>query len=160
MFPDEPNSRNYKTKERLVADFVREHFDSYDLVFDKRVICGSSMHRPDILMDFGEKVIVVEIDENMHKSYDTSCENMRLMRISQDIDHRPLVVIRFNPDSYCDGDKTVRSCFSHTKQGLLAVKYPNEWDHRLSKLKQEIQNYIDITATKTLTVLSLFYDTA
>ena len=31
---------------------------------------------------------------------DCSCENKRIMEISQDLGHRPIVFIRFNPDEY------------------------------------------------------------
>jgi hypothetical protein len=46
--------------------------------------------------------IVIEVDENQHKKYDTSCENKRLMELSQDIFHKPLILICFNPDNYID----------------------------------------------------------
>ena len=43
---------------------------------------------------------MVEVDENQHNNYDCSCENKRLMELAQDLGHRSMVVIRFNPDAY------------------------------------------------------------
>jgi hypothetical protein len=36
------------------------------------------MRRPDILIDCGTHVIIVEVDENCHKSYESTCENKRI----------------------------------------------------------------------------------
>ena len=49
-----------------------------------------------------DHIIIVEIDENAHINYDSSCENKRLMELSQDLGFRPIVFIRFNPDDYID----------------------------------------------------------
>jgi hypothetical protein len=100
LFPDKQVTRNYKTKERTVVDFVLNHFPQFTWVSDKKVQDGCSKRRPDLLLDLGFQVIIIEVDENQHINYDCSCENKRLMEISQDIGHRPLVFIRFNPDSY------------------------------------------------------------
>jgi hypothetical protein len=50
--------------------------------------------------------LIIEVDENKHDNYDCSCENKRIMLISQDLGHRPVVLLRFNPDGYLkDGKK-------------------------------------------------------
>ena len=114
MFPDQPNARNYKTKERAVADIVLEHFTDVDWIADKVVAGGCSRRRPDMFLDLGDQVIIIEIDENQHQDYDCSCENKRLMEISQDVGHRNIVFIRFNPDDYIRADGTkVTSCWGH-----------------------------------------------
>ena len=62
------------------------------------------------MVDFGSHIIVIEIDENIHSNYNCICENKRLMEISKDLGHRPIVFIRFNPDSYIDKDgKKIKS---------------------------------------------------
>jgi len=48
------------------------------------------------MCDLGTHILIVEIDENAHAVYDCSCENKRLMELSQDVGHRPIVFIRFN----------------------------------------------------------------
>ena len=56
------------------------------------------LRRPDLMVDLGYQVVIIEIDENQHISYDCSCENKRLMQLSQDVGHRPVVFIRVHPD--------------------------------------------------------------
>ena len=63
-------------------------------------------------------VIIIEVDENKHNSYDCICENKRLMQLSKDIGHRPIVFIRFNPDKYVDSEgNTIKSCWRLNKSG-------------------------------------------
>jgi hypothetical protein len=99
--PHKPRvSRNYKLKDTCVVDFVKDKFPNVSWTTDKQVNDGCSLRRPDILLHFGDQVLIIEIDENEHTSYDCSCENKRIMQLSQDVGHRPIVIIRFNPDSY------------------------------------------------------------
>ena len=54
------------------------------------------------------QIIIVEIDEYQHENITYSCENKRIMEISQDLGHRPIIFIRFNPDEYLlNGLKTI-----------------------------------------------------
>ena len=110
-YPDRPVSRNYKTKERDVVDRIKLKFPDVDWIDDKKVSGGCSRRRPDLLLDLGYQVIIVEIDENKHTDYECSCENKRVMEISQDVGHRPIVFIRFNPDDYEDNGKKITSCW-------------------------------------------------
>ena len=71
--------------------------------------------RPDLFLDFGYQVLIVEIDENQHQNYDCSCENKRLMELSQDVQHKPIVFIRFNPDDYMDQERKISSCWTTNK---------------------------------------------
>ena len=54
---------------------------------------GCSKRRPDLLLDMGYHIIIVEVDENKHTGYDCSCENKRLMELSQDLQHLSLIHI-------------------------------------------------------------------
>ena len=55
---------------------------------------------PDAYLDLLTHIIIIECDENQHKGYEDICENKRTMEISNDFNFRPIVFIRFNPDSY------------------------------------------------------------
>jgi hypothetical protein len=156
-YPEKENVKNYKTKECAVAEYP-----NYTIVTDKKIMDGCSRRRPDVFMDFGDQVIVVEIDENQHDTYDCTCENKRLMEISQDIAHRPLVFIRFNPDEYSNSDGIkVTSCWSRSElKGLpiVPLKRKTEWEHRLKSLKEQIDYWIHNKTDKTLEVVQLFYN--
>lgn len=162
LFPDKPLSMNYKNKEKTVVDFVKENFNEFDWISDKKIQDGCSRRRPDLLLDLGYQIIVIEVDENQHKNYDCSCENKRLMEISQDVDHRPLVFIRFNPDTYYEGEKMIESCWGINKKGICTIKQKKkkEWEERLNALKAMIEYWIDEEneCEKTVEVIQLFYD--
>lgn len=160
-FPDKPVSRNYKTKEHIVADEILKSFSQFTWIADKRIQDGCSRRRPDLIMDMGSHVIIIEIDENQHNDYDTSCENRRIMEISQDIGHRPVVFIRFNPDDYIDETNTkVRSCFTIDKNGItkVAKAKQTEWNNRINCLKSHIQYWSEHETEKTVKIVHLFFD--
>lgn len=165
MYPDKPVVRNYKTKEKSVVDYVLSNFEKekYDWICDKKVQDGCSSKRPDMILDLGYNVIVIEIDENQHKSYDTSCENSRLMTISKDIGHRPMVLIRFNPDSYTNEyGKYIESCWTLNNLGICIIKKDkeNEWKERLNSIKTLVEFYLNINnkIEQTIKVENLYYD--
>ncbi len=161
LFPELKNARNYKTKERNVVDNIKKAFPDYSWFCDKTVQDGCSLKRPDMLLDMGSHAIIVEVDENQHVNYDCSCENKRLMELSQDVDHRPIVFIRFNPDKYFDKDgNKVDSCWEPNSYGVLCVspKKKQEWEHRLECLVDQIQYWTENETNKTVEVVELFYD--
>ena len=158
-FPDEKLSRNYKTKENLVTNYIKNKFPQYDWVADKRIKYGCSLKRPDMYCDFGSHIVVQETDESCHTGY--SCENKRMMEISKDFGHRPCIFIRFNPDKYTNSiGKNVPSCFVVKKDtGKLEVKNIKNWKNRLECLSDTIAKYGDTFVTdKTITVEQLFYN--
>jgi hypothetical protein len=165
LFPDRPVVRNYKTKERAVVEYVLQQFppETYSWIADKRVYDGCSNKRPDLFLDLGYQVIIVEVDENQHEQYDCSCENKRLMELSQDVNHRPLVFIRFNPDDYMTAEKRITSCWAYNKLGVCTIKKTKqkEWTTRLEALRDQITYWTDSAhqTEKTVEVMHLFYDT-
>jgi hypothetical protein len=115
-----------------------------------------------MFLDLGSHVVVIEIDENQHNVYDCSCDNKRLMEISQDIGHRSLIFIRFNPDSYIDNqNKKVKSSWIMNKQsGILYIPKTNMkgWENRLYILQQQVDYWIQHPPEKMVEIVQLFYD--
>jgi hypothetical protein len=185
-YPDKPLSRNYKTKENIVVKFILNKFSNFTWITDKIISDGCSSKRPDLLLDLGYQVINIEIDENQHKSYEEICENKRIMMISKDINHRNLILIRFNPDGYTMNlsiDKELHSstnlkentkidtihnikklsCWNINKEnGLCTIKktYQKEWDLRLQKLEETIKYWINPNniSDKLINIIHLFFD--
>lgn len=157
LFPFSPLTRNFKTKEASVVEFVKNSFPNYSWITDKRIQDGCSKRRPDIFLDLGDQVLIVEVDENQHVNYDCSCENKRLMELSQDVGHRPIVFIRFNPDSYINDENKIPSCWCINKEGLCVIKNSSDWDQRLEALKQQIEYWIKHQTTKMVEIIQLFY---
>jgi len=164
LFPDQPVSRNYKTKESSTAQFITTNFPNFTWNLDKKVEDGCSRRRPDLLCDLGYQVIIVEIDENQHTDYDCSCENKRIMQLSQDLNHRPIVFIRFNPDDYINNNnEKITSCWGLTpKTGIMKIKSNknDEWNERLATLQTQIEYWSneENKTEKTIEIVQLYYD--
>ena len=159
-FPDEPIARNYKTKEYSVVEFIKENFEKYDFIYNKRIQNGISKRMPDLLLNLENQVLIIEVDENQHEKYDCSCENKRLMELSLDVEHKPIVFIRFNPDSYLDKEgKKIKSCWSITKStGIIKIDNKKKWDERLECLKESVQYWIENETDKTIKIVELYYN--
>ena len=161
MLPEIQVSRNYKTKETAVASVIKEAFSEYPWICDKRIQEGCSLRRPDMILDLGSHLIIVEIDENRHSGYE--CENRKTMEMSLDVGHRPIVLLRFNPDAYTtEAGNRITSCWQANKAGILVVpkKKQKEWEERLDFLKTQIRFWIDHVvdaSTKTVELVHLFY---
>jgi hypothetical protein len=158
--PDITVSRNYKTKENTVVDIIKEKFPNLTWIADKKIKDGCSNRRPDLLVDMGTHIIILEIDENKHSTYDCSCENKRLMLLSQDVGHRPIVFIRFNPDGYIDQEgNTVKSCWKLNQLGVMKIikTKEKEWEERMNNLIQQIQYWIINPTEKTVEIVELYY---
>ena len=85
------------------------------------------------------------------------------MELSQDLNHRPIIFIRFNPDDYKIENSKVSSCWNINKNGSCIIKKNKivEWKNRLNELKKQIEYWINPLnkCEKTLEIISLFYDT-
>lgn len=158
--PDIEVYRNYKTKEKEVVDEVIKEFPDFTWIADKKIAGGCSKRRPDLLLDMGDNIIIIEVDENKHTSYDCSCENKRLMEISQDVGHRPIIFLRFNPDGYeTDEGIKVTSCWKANKKGILQIARNKkvEWKNRIKSLTDTISYWINNKTEKTIEIIELFY---
>ena len=162
LFPDKPVSRNYKTKEYSVVEYIKTQFPNYNWIADKIISGGCSKRRPDLLLDIGYQIVIIEVDENQHTDYDCSCQNKRIMELSQDLGHRPIVFIRFNPDDYKKNGTNITSCWGQDKKGICVVKKSkkNEWTQRLNVLEEHINYWIqpENITNKTIETIQLFYD--
>jgi hypothetical protein len=145
--------RNYKTKENEVVTQIKEAFPDFTWVHDKRVQDGCSKRRPDLLLDMGTHILIIEVDENKHTDYDCSCEHKRLMEISKDLAHRPIVFIRFNPDAY----GSIKSPWKTNKNGITVIKNKKEWEESIASLKEQIKYWMSNITDKTVEIIELFY---
>ena len=158
LFPDEQVSKNYKVKEKHVADFVKESYPNTTIIFDKAIQGGCSRKRPDIFIDLFTHSVIIEVDEEQHQDY--SCENKRMMMLFEDLGSRPVVFLRFNPDKFVDKNgQSVSSCFQyHKSSGVPIIKSIKAWKGRLTVLKERIDYYIRNVPEKEVNIENLFYD--
>lgn len=160
-FPLEKVSRNYRTKEKAVSDFIENAFPENKFVINRKIYGGVSRVRPDALLENDTHILIVEIDENQHENYDCSCEMNRIGQILEDLKYKTTIFIRFNPDKYYDiNDKLIPSPWKANKQGILIIpnEYKNEWQNRLNILKDTIEYWNNNVSDKMIEIVQLFYD--
>ena len=150
-FPDAPVTNRYKTKEMAVRDFLKSSFPDVPFIHDKRVECH--LYRPDFVYDFGSHVVVIEVDEYQHETYDTSCDSKRLMSIFQGLGSRPMAMIRFNPDAY----EGVKGCWTRT--GAL-VDQGRPWRKRLGTLKDRLAHWFETAPESEILIEHLYFTEA
>jgi hypothetical protein len=159
--------RNYKTKENTIMKFVKEKYNN--CVLDTIISGGCSRRRPDGLIEFELFSVIIEIDEDAHRNYEDICENRRIMEIYQDLNFKPLRVIRFNPDIYKDAvGKKVNSIFSmDSETKKIKVKTKKELNKRIIILLETIEKIIndlnhnienDIHSLKSVDIEYLFFN--
>jgi len=135
-----------KYTENKMMDFLTSK--KLQFVNDRTASDGCSKKRPDFVFQTNYGVIIVENDENQHKSYACECEQMRMMTIHQDCGEN-VHFIRFNPDKYSFRESKTNECIDLDKRykllfGILKpiLKYPESF----------FANHIG------LTVRYMFYD--
>jgi hypothetical protein len=100
--------------------------------------------------------IIIELDEDQHRTYNKQHELDRIENIYHII-QEPLYVIRFNPDNY-------NSSFTKIKSPFLNNKLIDEieWTNRLQYLENTIHNCIEKglsgDAKNTYSIQYLFYN--
>ena len=157
LHPDVEFRRRTHLKEDALAEFLHAHYGGEKWTRDSTLHGGCSARRPDFVCDLLTHVIVVENDEFEHRDRKEECENRRAMEIYQDLAFRPLVCIRFNPDSYVDADGVRHTgCFSYSTTGALD-KDEALFAERCAALVEVIDKYLATIPEKAFTEEFLFY---
>ena len=100
------------------------------------------MKRPDFVFDLGDRIIVLEVDENQHSSYLCECEQKRMIQIHQDYGGLDVCFIRYNPDRYKDNNNKLIKNNNGRHKNLITT---------LNSLKIHNPKY-------NLSVIYLYYD--
>ena len=86
--------------------------------------------------------MIIEIDENEHKSYEDTCECARINEIVGSICGRSVIFIRFNPDK------------TYHKDIKLDFDYKMKYDMLVQTIKAELTKEYDTFQVK---VIQLYY---
>ena len=160
-FPDSKIIRDYGTREAKVSEFIKETYPDLNITYNKIIDGGCSSHRPDIFIDCLTHSVIIEVDEHQHKngkSYNPECELRRLNNLFTDLADRPIVFIRFNPDSYTNNkNKLIKSCFEYTENTGLP-KASKTLKTRLKKLKEVIDENLNKIPSDDILTIKLYYD--
>ncbi len=161
LFPDRPNTRNYRVKEGYFVDVVKPFLESHGIQarYDKRVCGGSSLRRPDVFFDLGTHFFVLENDEE-GDGHDCNCANKRLCEIFTDVGQKPGVYLHFNGDAYTTHDAIrLKSCYKyHKASGVPFIANRKEWDARISLYMERLTYHMSHIPDREMTVEHLFFN--
>lgn len=159
LFPEKHKIHNYKSKEISVKEYILSKYPDLSWKIDKKIEDGCSKRRPDMLLDLGYQVLIIEVDENQHRDYNCSCEMARTSEIVCDLSKK-IVFIRFNPDSYKQADKMIKSCWKQNNLGINVISNPSDWQHRLQILNETVEYWLnpENIPNDIIETIELFYD--
>ena len=141
-----PIPKNIKEKENRIFKLITDnnYFAIQDSIIKEGCV-GSSKRRPDIRLFANWGPLIIEVDENQHRNYTSSCNYSRLNDIYEDIDNEKMVVIRYNPDNY---------------KPFPGYK-PASQSERETTLLKHIEEFMSKEATQIpsgINILHLYYD--
>lgn len=135
--------KRLKREENNILTLVSEKFRAPNVV--DRIIDSEcdTKERPDNVWDCGTHYIVLEVDENQHRSYCESGEYSRMINIHSHFNGVPVIFIRYNPNNFLD-ENGKKSKLNKNKKELELIRWLNYFD--------------TFECKKTCYVLYLFYD--
>jgi len=125
--------KSVKKHEEFIGKLLKEEIDLTYMYQDEVVDSTCSKKRPDFVYHCGTHIVIIEVDENQHKSYKCTAygdtkegkmkgENIRMYEIAQSFDGLPVVFIRYNPDELKDVDQH-KVKIPSSKRHLLLIKW-------------------------------------
>jgi hypothetical protein len=103
---------------------IKSFLDDNDIKYMSHnlLIPNSSLrYRPDFILKGCDSIVILEVDEHHHVTYNRQDELLRMGSIAKHYS-KPVVFIRFNPDEYIDNiGQCVNTCLKSRKPNLLAI---------------------------------------
>lgn len=141
----EEGKRINKMKETIMVRYLRNNINGNEILSDRIIDSTCNLYRPDILYDCGTHIVVVECDENQHKSYNwescslnKSLEHMEEKRMYEIMVAYglPAIFIRWNPDSFKVDDNIVKKYNNDKRLETLVkwIKYCFKMDVKLGEV--------------------------
>lgn len=97
-----------KIRTKVKENAVRAILEAHGITIasqDKMLNGGECVRtRPDFVIFVGTHIVIVECDENAHRSYVKACELARMLNLSQAAQGLGVIFIRYNPDGYTAAD--------------------------------------------------------
>ena len=126
-----------KTKEIAVRDFINACFDGFE--HDRPLSTGNCdcthRRRIDHRKCIGNTLLVIETDENQHKSYDQMDEEIRYNDLHM-VHGGKWICIRFNPDKYINRKGIHKNPTIATRLSTLK----DEIEHQIYRIENELNN--------------------
>lgn len=155
---DDKRLRKFIRKETRIVGSLNNHerLKNVSLICDKQ-IGGGCTRRPDILIRQNTHNIIIEIDEQQHNHSFYNDEDLRIIEIQYALQSMPLIVIRFNPDSYFDATgKKYNGLFTGTGEETKIFRQ-NPYNEAIDELAEIIYDSINSHPVKNLSIIYLRY---
>ena len=94
-------------KEWSIVRYLRKNIHTKFIYNSNSMLQNCSKKRPDIYFELDKHCLIVEIDEKQHKTYDDKCECARINEIVNGIGGKPVIIIRYNPDTIKNKGKVI-----------------------------------------------------
>lgn len=153
-YPESVTVKNFLVKERFIVNYLKDKHPEYTWRYNK-FLNSCIKYRPDLLLDLGTHVIIIEIDEHQHNTeLYKDCDLKRTYDILAEL-ARPLIMLRINPDAYKNGETKHKPIFKNVKKQLVLDE--NIWKERQVTIDAEFQK-CRIAPTELFTQVNLFFD--
>ena len=143
-------------KEWAIVRHLRKTIDTQFEYNSSKMLQGCSKKRPDIFFELLTHCLIVEIDEHQHNSYGDSCECARINEIVNGIGGKPVIIIRYNPDTIKNKGKVINfkqedkiktlECEYCHKDFKIQITLTRHYMTCKAKVQQELNNDINIKA--------------
>ena len=116
-------------KQNRIEALLKKEISMDLLCVDKVIDSSCSLRRPDFVYDVGSHIVIIEVDEkagaklSYHKE-ESEKEHIRMFEISNSFEGRPLIFIRYNPDSFYINNNLKKPPME--KRELLLIKWINK----------------------------------
>lgn len=134
-------------KEWSVVRYIKKNIDTKFNHNMKIQDQNCTNKRPDVYFELDTHCVIVEIDENQHKSYEAICECARINEIVNSIGGKSVVFIRYNPD------KTYNTYNGNKKE--IQVELIEKLKTLIKIIKTELIKEYDKFCVK---LIQLYYD--
>lgn len=143
-----PN-KSKKTKEEEFYKFLintkLNKSEYYKLIYNNCIGFECGNYRPDFKFDCNLYFVIIEIDENQHKQYETNCELTRMNNIYL-ANGLSTLFIRFNPDSFiCNNEK-------------IKLSLKDKYTTFINDLPNYLFNNYIFKSDKGIDIIYLYYD--
>ena len=173
-FPNDPRAKEAKSRalarEQEVVAILTDAFPQYRWLLNRGFTSGVPK-RPDAMVRKRDRVVIVEIDEDSHRTYNCGKEREReAVFRAHTADNVDIVMVRFNPDGYTDVATGVRNptCFKYSpKLGLTTIDPAQraQWEARCAALIYSVGLWLDSETLipppdpgRVVFTVELFYD--
>lgn len=130
-------------KEWSIIRFIKKNIDEKFYHNSSVPVNECSKKRPDVFFEKDKHVVIVEIDENQHKSYEEICECSRINEIVNSIGGKSVVFIRYNPDK----------CYNNKKEIVFDLE--SKLKILIDSINNELNKNYDTFCVK---IIQLFFD--